>query len=48
MNHLEAPEILGDILNEEKAADEKLNALATTSINQMAMQEWEEEETEAE
>ena len=48
MNHLEAAEILGDILNEEKAADEKLNALATTSINQMAMQEWEEEETEAE
>jgi ferritin-like metal-binding protein YciE len=43
MNHVEAAEILGEILNEEKAADEKLNSVATSSINKMAMNEWEEE-----
>jgi ferritin-like metal-binding protein YciE len=46
MNHTEAAEILAEILSEEKAADETLNSVATTSINQMAMSEWEEEVAE--
>ena len=48
MNHTEAAEILAEILEEEKAADEKLNAVATSGINQMAMSEWEEEKATAE
>ena len=48
MNHTEAAEILGEILEEEKGADEKLNSIATSSINQMAMSEWEEESATAE
>jgi ferritin-like metal-binding protein YciE len=48
MNHTEAAEILGGILEEEKSADEKLNSIATSSINQMAMDEWAEEEVSAE
>jgi ferritin-like metal-binding protein YciE len=43
MNHSEVAEILGEILEEEKAADEELNTIATSSINKMAMNEWEEE-----
>jgi len=48
MNHTEAAEILGEILDEEKAADEKLNSVATTAVNKMAMSEWEEEKVDAE
>jgi len=48
MNHTDAAEILGEILEEEKAADEKLNSVATNVINQMAMSEWEEEKVSAE
>jgi ferritin-like metal-binding protein YciE len=48
MNHMEAAEILGSILEREKSADEKLNSVATTSVNQMAMSEWEEEGVSAE
>jgi ferritin-like metal-binding protein YciE len=42
MNHEEAVEILGGILDEEKRADEKLNKIATSNVNSMAMGEWEE------
>lgn len=43
MGHSEAASIFGEILDEEKAADEKLNSVATSAINEMAMSEWEEE-----
>ena len=48
MNHQEAADILAEILEEEKSADEKLNSVATSAINQMAMEEWEEEKASAE
>jgi len=48
MNHQEAAEILAEILEEEKGANDKLNSVATSAINQMAMEEWEEEKASAE
>jgi ferritin-like metal-binding protein YciE len=48
MNHTEVASILGEILDEEKGADEKLNSVATSRVNQMAMSEWEEENVSAE
>ena len=48
MGHDQAAEILGSILEEEKSADEKLGSIATSSVNKLAMEEWEEEHAEAE
>jgi ferritin-like metal-binding protein YciE len=47
MNHHEAAELLAEILEEEKGADEKLNSVATSGINKMAMSEWEEQDAVA-
>jgi ferritin-like metal-binding protein YciE len=38
MGHGEAENLLNSILEQEKAADTKLNEIATTSANEMAMQ----------
>jgi len=43
MGHNEAAQILEEILEEEKAADKKLNEIATSTVNRMALGEWEQE-----
>jgi ferritin-like metal-binding protein YciE len=47
MGHSQAAKLLGSILEEEKAADEKLNMLAEGGINQQATTEAEDGEEEA-
>ena len=47
MGHTQAAKLLGSILEEEKAADEKLNTLAEGGINQQATAEADEGEEEA-
>jgi len=50
MGHDNAAELLQEILDEEKAADEKLNAIAESGVNEQAasgMQEQDEDEEEA-
>jgi ferritin-like metal-binding protein YciE len=47
MGHTQAAKLLGSILEEEKAADEKLNTLAEGGINQQATAEAEDDEEEA-
>jgi hypothetical protein len=39
MGHRKAADLLAEILEEEKAADEKLNGLAEGGINQQAVEE---------
>ena len=44
MEHSDAAAILSEILEEEKNADSTLNNLAKRSINEMALNEWDEDE----
>ncbi len=46
MGHDDAAAILEEILEEEKAANEKLNSIATSTVNGMANSEWSNEEIE--
>jgi ferritin-like metal-binding protein YciE len=46
LGHMKAKELLGTTLDEEKAADEKLNTIATSEVNHEAMGEESEEADE--
>lgn len=48
MGHERAKELLGTTLDEEKAADEKLNAIATSEVNREALMSGGEDEDEME
>jgi hypothetical protein len=48
MDHDEAKELLGETLDEEKAADEKLNAIAKSRVNAQALRGAGQEEDEDE
>jgi hypothetical protein len=48
MGHTEAAELLEETLNEEKAADEKLTAIAESGINQEAASQAHPEDEEEE
>jgi len=48
MGHNDAADLLQEILDEEKAADEKLNAIAESGVNEQAAAGMQEEESEDE